>query len=98
MADPIKWLIDAYADWAKGEGIPIVEGAAIDLFAVETKPWARVGAKGALVHASSRGDLTNMYVIDIEPGTATVPQRHLYEEVMFVIEGSGNAVVERASA
>jgi mannose-6-phosphate isomerase-like protein (cupin superfamily) len=97
LADQIRWLIDAYADWAKGEGIPIVEGAAIDLFGVETKPWPRYGVSGALVHAASRGDLCNMFVLQIEPGKATIPQRHLYEEVMFVLEGQGSAVVERSS-
>ncbi len=97
MADAIRWLIDAYLDWAKGEGIPIVEGAAIDLFAVETRPWPRYGVGGAFVHAASRGDLTNMFVLELAPGTSTLPQHHLYEEVMYVLDGNGSAVVERAS-
>jgi mannose-6-phosphate isomerase-like protein (cupin superfamily) len=91
----IRWLIDAYLEWVNGEGIPIVEGSAIYLFDVETRPWARYGVNGAFVHAASRGDLQNMIVLDIPPGAATTPQRHLYEEAMFVLAGTGSAVVER---
>jgi mannose-6-phosphate isomerase-like protein (cupin superfamily) len=97
VAEGIRWLIDAYMDWAKGEGIPIVEGPAIDLFAVDTRPWARYGVNGAFVHCSSRGDLLNMMVLEIAPGAATLPLRHLYEETMYVLDGTGSAVVERVN-
>ena len=33
--------IDPYLDWVKKEGLPAAEGYAVDLFAVETAPWAR---------------------------------------------------------
>ena len=92
----IRWLIDAYLDWVAKEGIPVVEDVAVDLFAVETAPWPRLGVNGAFVHTHSRGDLCSLYVIDLPPGGSTLPQRHLYEEVMFVLRGQGSLVVERA--
>lgn len=94
MSD-IRWLIDAYAEWVAGEGVPVIEDVAVDLLAVETAPWPRMGANGAFVHTHSRGDLCSLYVCDVPPGGATSPQRHLYEEVMFVLEGQGSTVVER---
>jgi mannose-6-phosphate isomerase-like protein (cupin superfamily) len=91
----IRWLIDAYLDWLGREGVPVVEDVAVDLLSVETKPWARMGANGAFVHTHSRGDLCSLYLVDVPPGGATAPQRHLYEEAMFVLDGQGSTVVER---
>ena len=94
----IRWLIDAYLDWLGREGVPVVEDVAVDLLSVETKPWARIGANGAFVHTHSRGDLCSLYVVDVPPGGATAPQRHLYEEAMFVLDGQGSTVVERPNS
>ena len=92
--DEIRWLIDAYDEWARSEGAPIVEGESIDLEAVETGPWPRMGVDGAFVHAHSRGDVCSLYVLDIPPGGSTQSVRHLYEAVYFVIDGQGSTVVE----
>lgn len=93
----IRWLIDGYLEWLKGENVPVVEDVAVDLLAVETKPWARLGVPGAFVHTHARGDLCTLYLIDLPPGGATAPQRHLYESVMYVLDGTGSTVVERAN-
>ena len=52
-------------------------------------PWARYGCNAAAVHLKGRGDFGNMFVYDIAPGKSTSPQRHLYEEVIYVLEGTG---------
>jgi quercetin dioxygenase-like cupin family protein len=92
-AEP-KFLIDPYLEWTKGEGIPIVEDFGVDLLEVETKPWARMEANGAIVHAKGRGDYLNVVVCEIPPGGAISPQRHLFEEVVYVLEGNGSTVIE----
>jgi mannose-6-phosphate isomerase-like protein (cupin superfamily) len=86
--------IDPYLDWVHKEGLPAAGGYAVDLFAVETAPWARYGVKAGAVHLEGRGDFANMFVFDIPPGGATTPQRHLYEEVIYVLEGHGSTQVE----
>ncbi len=91
-----KFLINPYLDWVKDEGIPIVEDFGVDLLAVETKPWSRIGADGAAVHLKGRGDFMSMFVIDMKAGGKTEPQRHLYEEVLYVLEGHGSTTVEDA--
>jgi len=90
----IQWLIDGYGAWVAGEAIPVVEDVSIDLEAIETGPWSRMGVDGAFVHAHSRGDLCSIYVLDIPPGGSTEPVHHLYEAVYFVIDGKGSTVVE----
>lgn len=88
--------VDPYLDWLKNEGVPVVEDFGVHLPAVETRPWARLGVDGAAVHLKGRGDFVSMFVLDLAPGAATEPQRHLYEEVIYVLSGRGSTVIETA--
>ena len=91
-----RYGIDAYLEWVATEGMRVFEGYAVDLFAVETAIWPRYGVKAAAVHLKGRGDFANMFVFDIPPGGATAPQRHLYEDVVYVLEGTGSTQIEFA--
>jgi quercetin dioxygenase-like cupin family protein len=91
-----RYGVDPYLDWLAGEGIPVAEDYGVDLFAVETAPWPRYGVNGAAVHLKGRGDFANMFLFDIGPGQSTAPQRHLYEEVVYVLEGHGSTQLEFA--
>ncbi|MEA2951979.1 MAG: hypothetical protein QOJ96_1499 [Alphaproteobacteria bacterium] len=95
-APPGKFLVDPYEEWAKGEGIPIVTGPAVDLLAVEPKPWARFGVNGAFCHLDGRCDFMTVFLIELPPGASSAPQKHLYEEVCYVLAGSGMTEVELA--
>jgi mannose-6-phosphate isomerase-like protein (cupin superfamily) len=92
----LRYLIDSYLVWAAGENIPLVEGAAADLNAIETAPWPRLGGgcRGAFVHLLGRGDFVALQVIDIPPGGKTDQVRHLYDEVFHVLAGQGSASVD----
>ena len=90
----VKFLFDPYLDWVEREGLGIVEDFGVDLLAVETAPWARLGADAGLVHLKGRGDFVSVIVIDLAPGAKTAPQRHLYEEVVYVLDGHGSTTVE----
>jgi mannose-6-phosphate isomerase-like protein (cupin superfamily) len=100
-SDPIapagKYLVDPYEDWAKAEGIPIVTGGAIDLFAVEPKPWARFGLNGAFCHLDGRCDFMTVFLIELPAGASSTPQKHLYEEVCYVLAGEGATEIELAN-
>jgi gentisate 1,2-dioxygenase len=89
-----KFLVDSYLEWVKGEGIPVVEDFGVDLLQVETAPWARLGANGAFVNLKGRGDFINVVVIELEPGGSTDPQKHMYEEVVYVLSGHGSTTIE----
>jgi quercetin dioxygenase-like cupin family protein len=94
--DKPRYGVDAYLDWVVREGLPVVEDYGIDLFKVETAMWPRAGVKSAAVHLKGRGDFANMFLFDIPPGGSTAPQRHLYEDVICVLEGTGSTQVEFA--
>src|ERR1700726_5023413 len=89
-----RYGIDPYLEWVEKEGLAVTEDYGIDLFKVETAAWPRYGVKGAAVHLKGRGDFANMFVLDIPPGGSTTPQRHLYEEVIYVLEGNGSTQIE----
>ena len=91
-----RYGVDPYRDWLAGEGIPDTEDYGVDLFAVATAPWPRYGVNGAAVHLKGRGDFANMFLFDIGPGKSTAAQRHLYEEVVYVLEGYGSTQLEFA--
>jgi len=87
-------LVEPYRGWAAQQRIPVVEDFAVDLLAVETAPWDRLGARAALVHVAGRGDWSNIVVTELSAGQATESQRHLYEEVVYVLSGHGSTIVE----
>lgn len=89
-----RYLIDPYLDWVAGEGVPSVEDFCVDLPAVETEPWERFGVDGAIVNMKGRGDFISIFLLDLAPGASTSPQRHLYEEVFYVLSGHGSTEVE----
>ncbi len=88
-----KLLIDPYARWAGAQGIPIVEDFGVDLLSVPTARWDRLGADAAIVHLAGRGDNVNIVVTELGPAASTEPQRHLYEEVVYVLAGRGATTV-----
>jgi quercetin dioxygenase-like cupin family protein len=89
-----RYGIDCYLEWVDKEGLLVAEDYGIDLFKVETAYWPRYDVKAAAVHLKGRGDFANMFLFDIAPGRSTASQRHLYEEVIYVLEGSGSTQLE----
>jgi mannose-6-phosphate isomerase-like protein (cupin superfamily) len=88
------FLRDPYVEWAQGENVPIVEDFGVDLWGVETGRWERMGCDAAFVHLKGRGDFMSIFVIDLPPGGKCAPQKHLYEEVIYVLSGHGSTTVE----
>ena len=89
-----KVAVDAYLEWLKGERIPVTEDFGVDLLKVPTARWDRYDVNAAAVHLKGRGDFLCMFVFDVPPSGATAPQRHLYEEVFYVLEGRGSTAIE----
>ncbi len=93
----VRWLVDAYAEWVQRQALPVHTGLAVDLMTVETRHWPRIGASAAFVHLDARGDFCSLYLCDIAPGKATEQLRHLYEAIVYVLDGTGSTVVELPS-
>jgi len=89
-----KFLLDPYLDWAEGQGVPIHEDFAIDMLAVDARPWARFGVNGAICHVKGRDDFLTTFLYELPPGGASAPTHHIYEEVVYVLSGRGSTTVE----
>src|SRR5260370_35205807 len=92
-----KMLLDPYAAWAANEGVPVIEDFGVDLLKVPTAPWRRFGIDGALVHLKGRGDFVSIFVLELAPGAKSAPQKHLFEEVVYVLSGHGNTPIETSA-
>jgi uncharacterized RmlC-like cupin family protein len=96
MNTDARLLTDPYGEWLAEQGLPVVEDFGVDLLAIETAPWDRLGANAAFVNLKGRGDFISVTVVEIPPAGSTEPQQHLYEEVVYVLSGRGSTTVESA--
>jgi len=79
-----------YERYMRAQGIPIHEAPGFhDVRELELSAWDRLGCNGAFLVPDGTLDLMGMQVIELMPGQATNPDRHLYEEKYFVLEGEG---------
>jgi hypothetical protein len=89
-----SFLINSYRNWATAEGVPVHEGFAVDLISADVKPWARFGAKGAVVNVAGRGDFLDLWLLDIAASRSTDYQRHICEAVGYVLTGQGRVMID----
>lgn len=86
--------IDSYQEWQKAEGVPSITGFYIDdLKTTEVHPWARKGVKGVFINLDGTGGVNDMHLVEIPAGGETAPERHLYEEMIYVVSGRGSTSV-----
>lgn len=79
-----------YDAWAARQGIDIIRGYFVeDLYTLPLKWWERMGANGVLIMLEGTGYQDDAYVLGIPPGESTRPQRHLFEELVYVLDGRG---------
>lgn len=90
----VRWKVDGYEEWLSRQGLPVHSGLAIDLMTIDTAFWPRLGADAAFVHLDARGDFCSLYLCDIPAGGSTELQGHLYEEVVYVLDGQGSTSFE----
>jgi quercetin dioxygenase-like cupin family protein len=83
-----------YDRFIESEGVPIVEGWYVaDVRETERRPWKRLGGKGCFIQLYGQEDITALYVVEIPPGGALNTERHMYEEIYYVLAGTGSTEV-----
>ena len=95
---PALVRVDAYQEWRKREGAPLVGGIYIrDMKAVEVGPWPRKGdgVNGALCYLDG-DDEADEHIVELAPGGATAPLKHMYTEAIYVVSGFGSTSVWRS--
>jgi oxalate decarboxylase/phosphoglucose isomerase-like protein (cupin superfamily) len=85
-----------YVQWLRRQGIPVVEGYGIeDVRDLPLARWSRMGGKGTFIQLYGMQGLTGMYTAEIPPGAALEPEKHLYEEVICILQGHGATEIWR---
>src|SRR5438128_750444 len=81
-----------YERWLEKEGIPVIRGFGVaDVRRLSLRPWQRLGCEGAYLQLRGLEGITGVYVGRVPPGTMTEPEKHLYEKVIYIIQGQGVA-------
>ena len=83
-----------YQAWVEDQGIPVSRDFFIeDIRTLKLAPWKRKGGYGILLNLEGTDELNDAYVCEIPPGKSLNPQRHLFEEMIYVISGRGGTSV-----
>ena len=85
-----------YEDWLEKEGIPIYEAPAgvEDVTELPRRPWARMGGSGTFIQLEGTKQAGKLlYVAEIPGGGALEPEKHLYDEIIYILRGRGLAEV-----
>lgn len=83
-----------YQHFLEREGLPSIQGFYIDdIRKVALAPWESMGGYGAYLNLEGSEGMSNAYVCEIPPGKALKPQKHLYEELVYVVGGQGATTV-----
>ena len=84
----------SYERWVESEGIPVIKTFFVeDIRTVELQWWERKGGKGAFLQMEGAGQVNNCYICEIPPGKSLKPQRHLFEESIYIVSGQGATTV-----
>lgn len=86
--------VDTYQSWQESQKIPVIRGFFVeDIKTVEVAPWDLKGGLGAFVVLDGTGGVNDAYICEIPPGGKLKPQKHLYEEMVYVAKGHGATTV-----
>ncbi len=86
--------MSTYERWASEQGVPIVKAFFIqNLNEVALGLWERKGGRGAIINLEGTGDTDDAYICEISAGGKSSPERHLYEELVYVLEGRGATTI-----
>ncbi len=84
------WEKTAYEKYMEQQQIPIIRGMGVeDVTQVTRRPWPYLGCPAAFIQLDGMEGWDGMYVLEIPPGGVLNQERHLYEEVIYVLRGRG---------
>lgn len=84
----------AYERWVEEQGVPTLKTFFLqDLNEVALGPWERKGGRGAIINLEGTGDTDDAYICELTGGWKSSPERHFYEELVYVLEGRGATTI-----
>src|SRR4029453_18865724 len=91
---PPKWNSLYFEDWVANEGQELLRGHIVDnVYTVPLRWWPRLGGDAVQIQLDGTGEQNGAYVAEIAPGKSLAPQKHLYEELVYILAGRGTTTV-----
>ncbi len=85
-----------YQLFLEREALPVIRAFYIeDIREVELHPWARMGGYGVYLNLEGTEGVNDCYICEVPPGKSLEPQKHMFEEMIFVVDGRGATTVWR---
>lgn len=79
-----------YRAFQERAGIPVHTGLAVeDVRTLPVERWERTGGRAAFVNLLGMEGMCDIHVHEIPAGEKLSPQRHLFESLVFVVDGTG---------
>jgi quercetin dioxygenase-like cupin family protein len=79
-----------YDLYMEREGLPVYRAIGYpDVRELPLAPWRRLGGNGAFLQPKGTEGKGGMYLLEIPPRAALNVERHLFEEILYVMEGRG---------
>jgi len=86
--------VTAYQKWMREQAIPIHGGYGVfDARTVERRPWSLSGTAAAFVDLIGMEGFSGIQIHEIAPGGTTKPMKHIYQELICVLEGNGSTQI-----
>ena len=76
------------------QSIPVIRSMGVyNCRDVTLAAWKRMGGQGAFIQLDGTGGISGMYLIEVPPAGALNPEKHMYEELFYVLEGRGTTEI-----
>ena len=85
-SDPV-FLHDTFLEWCGNQGVPVMEDFGMNLMQAKLAPWDFYGMDGAICLLKGRDDFNSIFCFELKPGSHSRPMQHIYEEVVYIMEG-----------
>ena len=83
-----------YTRWVAEEGLDILDAMYVsNLHTVELRSWARREGRGVYLNHDASRTSNDCYVCEVLPGKQLTPQRQLFEEMTYILDGRGSTSV-----
>ena len=83
-----------YDNFMESEGIPVFRDIGVSKVQnLPLAPWKRTGGRGSYIQLHGTEGKWGNYVIEVPGAGALNPEKHIYEEIYFVVEGRGTTEV-----
>ncbi len=81
---------DTYVEWQRAQGVPVIHDYVFeDLRTMElgSTPWK--GGRGAIINIPNMVINNDCQIVELGPGALSEPERHIYEESVYILSGRG---------